>query len=152
MPRFSRAVPFLLTALVAVPACAQRPEEVTTISLQRTACFGTCPIYKVTLHRNGLASYDGRQFAKRTGSFRASMDSLAFARLAELIYAEGFTDLDTSYREPVTDMPTTFVCVRWATGSKCVEHYGLVTPPNFGRIENAIDSAAERLQWGAAAP
>src|SRR5256885_15475138 len=37
------------------------------ITLSRTACFGTCPIYTVTISTNGTVSFEGRRFTKVQG-------------------------------------------------------------------------------------
>lgn len=152
MARYPLATVGLLVALVATRAGAQIPSAVSLITLERTACFGTCPVYKVTLARDGAAVYEGIRWTPRIGRFHSSIDSLAFAQLAQLVLGQGFATLDSSYIEPVTDNPTTIVCLRWAATSRCVEHYGQVGPPNLYNIERAIDSTAVRLLWSGVSP
>jgi hypothetical protein len=52
----------LLGLLVA--ACSAAPEPAAdysnmVITLERTACFGTCPIYRLTIQGNGQVVYEG---------------------------------------------------------------------------------------------
>ncbi|HWO34087.1 MAG TPA: DUF6438 domain-containing protein, partial [Candidatus Acidoferrum sp.] len=37
------------------------PKDLTSVSvaLRRTACYGTCPVYAVTIHGSGLVEYLG---------------------------------------------------------------------------------------------
>ena len=41
-----------------------------TILLDRTACYGTCPAYKVTIHGDGRVEYTGGRECKSEGSTR----------------------------------------------------------------------------------
>ena len=34
------------------------------IHMQRTSCFGTCPIYAVTIDGRGAVTYDGERFVR----------------------------------------------------------------------------------------
>ena len=56
------------------------------ITLERRPCFGTCPVYTVTLERSGAVRFEGRRFVADTGVVTgpipaARVDSL-FARAA----------------------------------------------------------------------
>ena len=37
------------------------------ISLEKTACFGTCPILKIEIYNNGAVVYNGIKHVKRLG-------------------------------------------------------------------------------------
>lgn len=51
------------------------PDATDRLILQRTGCYGTCPIYEVVLFGNGIISYDGKQYTERTGKFIGELDS-----------------------------------------------------------------------------
>ena len=40
-----------------------------TISLEKTACFGTCPILKIEIYNNGAIVYNGIKHVKKIGTF-----------------------------------------------------------------------------------
>ena len=44
--------------------------EITAIRLSRGACFGTCPIYEVTVAADGTANWNGERFVERVGRYR----------------------------------------------------------------------------------
>ena len=48
------------------PAAKPTHEELATID--RTGCFGWCPIYKLTVFRDGTVEYSGERFVKTTGA------------------------------------------------------------------------------------
>ena len=45
------------------------PGPLTEISLERTPCFGSCPVDKVVLRPDGTATYIGRRFVERVVNY-----------------------------------------------------------------------------------
>ena len=43
------------------------------ISLQRTPCYGTCPIYKMEIFSDGSAFYHGERFVEKMGNYEFSV-------------------------------------------------------------------------------
>ena len=136
-----------VTAALVHRVAAQTSVEVLEVSMRRTACLGRCPIYDLTLTRVGPATYNGVMLAARTGSYRASVDSAAFARLAQLLVRGGFFSLDTAYDVPVTDMATTFLCIRTAAVTRCIRHYGHAGPRALSSLEDSDDAFVTGLTW-----
>jgi hypothetical protein len=62
---------------------------ITSISLERTACYGECPIYSVDLHGDGTAEYLGLRFMEKEGPVLGQVGE-EFERLAWLIVRLGF--------------------------------------------------------------
>lgn len=48
-------------------------DEKITISLIRTACFGTCPIYELSIQANGMVNYTGKGFVDNLGEFKGQI-------------------------------------------------------------------------------
>jgi hypothetical protein len=127
-----------------------------SVSLERGPCFGTCPVYKVTLDRSGAVRFEGRRFVADTGlstgtASPASVDSL-FAELQAAGYF-GFAD---SYRmgQPgceryATDLPTVITEVRLGDRTKRVEHdRGCAdAPAALSVLESRIDEVAGVGRW-----
>jgi hypothetical protein len=127
-----------------------------TISLERGPCFGTCPVYKVTVDRSGAVRFEGRRFVADTGvstgaAPAASVDSL-FAELEAAGYF-GFAD---RYRmgQPgceryATDLPTVITEVRLGNRIKRVEHdRGCAdAPATLSGLERRIDEVAGVGRW-----
>jgi hypothetical protein len=96
-------LPVLLTLLLA---------PITEISLERSPCYGTCPIDKVTIRSDGTAEYTGTRFVKLTGKHRGRVSREDFERLAGLVSQARFFDLKDRYSRPVTDNPTLTTTVK----------------------------------------
>jgi len=46
---------------------ANRDLETVKITLERTECYGFCPIYTLTIQGDGTVVYDGKDFVKTKG-------------------------------------------------------------------------------------
>src|SRR4051812_43917277 len=57
--------------------------DATVITLERTGCFGPCPIYRVTLQGDGTVIFEGKRFVKSTGTFTAHVAPEQVRRLVE---------------------------------------------------------------------
>ena len=53
---------------------AQETNANVAITLERTACFGTCPVYQVSIFEDGTVMYNGENFVDVTGEQTSSID------------------------------------------------------------------------------
>ena len=127
----------------------------TIISLQRTSCFGPCPVYTVKIDARGSVTYEGEKFVRVVGRQIARVDRSVVARL--LTHAERihFFDMRNAYRSidnpdgsttTVTDLPTKIVTITSNRRTKRVEDY-VGAPATLEEFERAIDEAAGSNRW-----
>jgi uncharacterized protein DUF6438 len=131
---FVCAVIALVIATVAPLAAAQIIPPDVVIRLERTFCFGECPVYSVSIDAMGNVTYDGTEFVRVKGR---QTDRIPVPRVAELLATAdriGFFDLRDQYRTirnpdrtetMVTDLPTTFVTI--TRGGR--PHFAAAGPP-----------------------
>src|SRR4029079_17210667 len=79
--------------------------EIEAITLERSACLGTCPAYSVTLHRDGTAAWRGEMFTSPLGEAVGYIDGQDFDELAGFIERVGFFSWEPWYSGPVTCGP-----------------------------------------------
>lgn len=150
-------VAFALVTGLAVSAAAQGvgvPAD-TRIHMQRTSCYGPCPIYTVTIDARGTVTYDGEKFVRVVGRDTARIDPSLVARLLASAERIRFFELRDAYREiqnpdgsvtTVTDLPTTIVTLTVNGRSKRVEDY-VGAPDILAPFEREIDEAARTKRW-----
>jgi hypothetical protein len=120
------------------------------IRLERSGCYGTCPIYSVEISGDGTVNYLGERFVKVSGGQTARINRKAVHDLYNAFAkADFFWTLD-SYESPVTDMPTYIVSISFDGHAKSVLDYagksqGL--PKAVADLEDAIDKAAGTEKW-----
>src|SRR5215472_12689922 len=71
-----------------------------SITLERTACYGYCPVYTVTIHENGLVEYTGKLHIDVPGLQKASANPDSFKGLLKAFETIHFTRLNESYLGP----------------------------------------------------
>ena len=121
--------------------------EITSITLRRGACFGTCPIYEVTLRADGTASWDGERFVDRLGQYTGEVDRNDYGRLAAFVQRAGFFDWDPEYLADVTDLPDYVLTVEAGGQSTSVRQNGTDEPPDFWVIAALVDHQADAIEW-----
>lgn len=104
----------------AAPEGAPMPIERESITYSTEPCFGTCPVYDVTVTPEGKGVFEGKQHVAMTGSQSFRIDAATYRRFADHLATvrprEG--DRNISHGEPdcgnaPTDMPS--ISVRWSS-------------------------------------
>ena len=104
------------------------------ISLQRTACFGTCPIYKIEIFANGNGVYTGKRFVENIGVTKFSLSKTHLNLILTHAEAIGFANMEDEYSKPISDLPTTFIQIK----DKRIRDY-TGAPKTLKNLENLID-------------
>lgn len=130
------------------PTTADALDDVTII-LERTACFGTCPIYQLTITGDGTVMYDGRDFVLVKG---AQTSQISRAQVQELIAAfeqADFMSLTDYMEQQVTDLPYAITSITRGGQSKTVHHYygDSRAPQQLTDLESTIDQITNSKQW-----
>jgi hypothetical protein len=125
------------------------------IKLERTACFGECPVYTVTIDARGNVEYNGARFVRVEGR---QTDRIPLARVTAILETAdriGFFGLRDQYRfvqnpngstTVVTDLPTAFVTITRDGRTKRVEDY-FGAPEGLKQLERLIDDTARTKRW-----
>ncbi len=114
--------------------------------IERTACYGTCPAYKLTIFQSGEALYEGRRFADREGRFTGRVDAATMQALKDAAEASGFYRLEKEYDMPVTDLPS--LIIRLNTGGRDKKVVGRVgTPQSFKDLGQQVEKLLSGVEW-----
>jgi microsomal dipeptidase-like Zn-dependent dipeptidase len=111
------------------------------ITLERTACFGFCPVYSVRLTEDGTVTYEGKQHVKVLGTQTWKIDAATVRALAKEMQDAGFFELQDEYRSMVTDHPTVFTSLTAGGRTKKVMDY-VAGPQKLKDLEARIDQVA----------
>ncbi len=142
-----------LLCIVPMSSAAYDPQSV-VIRIERGPCFGTCPVYSMTLYGDGTVRYDGKDHVSVRGSQTAVIAPEKVKELAGEIERSGFFNLRDFYTEvSVTDAPTVFLYIAVDGKKKQVKHYlgDFNAPKTLETIETRIDEVAGTGRWTASA-
>jgi acetamidase/formamidase len=129
------------------------------ITLARTACFGTCPVYKLTLSSDGVVTFAGERFTKTTGTangkispgdFRSLVNE--FEKINYFSLADAYTPGTKECEGYMTDMPGADTSIRLHGRTKSVSHYyGCRRPESvlqkLTALEDKIDEVVGTQKW-----
>ena len=119
------------------------------ISLERTACHGTCPIYKLTISGDGNVIYQGQDFVQVEGEQTASLSPAQIKDLVTAFEQANFFTLTDYTHEDTTDSPTVITSITLNGKTKTVHHYygDSSAPQELFDLESKIDEITNSKQW-----
>jgi len=110
----------------------QSPEKI--ISLEKTACFGRCPVFKIIIYNNGECLYNGIKFVKKSGEYNLKINEREVDEILSQAKEIGFDNLKNEYSERITDLPTTYIMIN---NKKIKDYYG--APTELKDLEKLIE-------------
>lgn len=73
------------------------------IDFQRTSCYGSCPVYKMNLKKNGELSYKGIDYVDKIGDYQTLLDSNLINFIFTKFYKADILNLENDYAIGHTD-------------------------------------------------
>jgi len=120
------------------------------ITLERTACNGTCPVYTLKIYGTGLIVYEGESYVRIKGRKTSKISEDKLDKLMSWFKEIDFFSLNDSYEENTfPDMATAITSIKINDNSKSVRHnYGDISAPKeLTKLEHRIDRISNSLQW-----
>ena len=126
------------------------------ITIEREACFGSCPVYSAQIYADGTVVYDGEEFVKVKGKKQhiISRENLkkiiqAFEQIKYFSLKDKYASAENGMKGP-TDLPTTTTSI-FLNGKrkKVVNYFG--APKELDELENTIDKIAGLSEYIGAA-
>jgi hypothetical protein len=143
--------------LIAVMALAQEkgatlrprdplfPSRLAAVTLERKGCYGTCPIYSVTLRNDDGASYTGIAHVDRVGEY---VGSTRFQELGSWVESQP-TLVDKSEKlHVITDGESVVLTIRSRDGKVVTKQFGTGSDrPDLWAAAEVIDGVASKVKW-----
>jgi hypothetical protein len=121
------------------------------VSLQRTPCFGQCPVFKIQLFNDGKVVYEGKAHCKRMGTYKAVASTeliKAIQQKANEIKYLSFEERYPKGESMITDIPTTISYIKVGSDSKMVAN-NYDAPKELVEFEHWLELQFETLKWEA---
>jgi hypothetical protein len=154
-------------AIILIAACASPRSAGTTpekseaadgpvLTLERTACFGACPVYRLSVSRDGKISYEGKAHVRHLGPASATIPRERLDSLLSELERAGYFSFSGRYLpgDPAcgrysTDSPSAITSIQSGERFKRIEHdYGCGSAPGaLVLLERRIDEVLESAQW-----
>ena len=121
---------FAMSAALALIGCATTSGaavggRLESISYETGPCFGACPVYTVTVNRDGNGLFEGRRFTAVTGERRFTLTPAQFDAFARQLESLRPASGEQSYSGDecgvmATDLPS--ADVRWRSADGAEQH------------------------------
>lgn len=123
-------------------------DKVVEISMERTMCYGPCPVYKVTFRSDGTAIYEGEAHVEKLGTYKGLIDDNDFQSLLKLMEKLNFSSLDEEYSTKADDCANTITTMLLNDDEiKRVNNYADSGPVEIWAIEKVIDGIINDIYW-----
>ena len=101
------------------------PENLTDIeiTLERTLCYGNCPVYSVTIDGEGNVVYEGKKFVRVEGVRMYTIPQEDVKELVAMFYGIGYFSLNDRYDVPVTDNRTIITSLKIADKINSINNF-----------------------------
>lgn len=119
------------------------------ITLERTRCFGECPVYVLTIRGDGTVIFDGKEFVWSHGKHYAVIGQQQIRDLVGEFYRIDFFSLPHFTNVDFTDFPSAVTTITVNGTTKSVSHYhgDEAAPHELYELERKIDEAANSNYW-----
>lgn len=116
------------------------------IEMFKGACFGSCPVYKLTIYEGGIASFEGQQFTDRMGLHTKKMEPAAYRELIKTFEEAQLWGYQNLYKAEVPDLPTVTITYYEGTQVKAIKGKD-GRPAKIMELERMLTAIADAGGW-----
>lgn len=127
-----------------------RPEDlqVLRIDFSTTACFGTCPVFELSVDAGGSATYNALQYNDREGKFTGTIEQAAYDKLLQTICYLNLPSLNDDYSVNWTDDQAVTLTVTFGNGqTKTIQDYGAIGTFGLKNLYSQLFALRLTQQW-----
>lgn len=134
---------------VATESAATSTDQKRTLvlSYERTACFGTCPVYKMNLYSDGYATYEGRIHTPYIGPHEGKFDPETVESITALIREQGYKNWKANYESMATDLPSRILTINLDGANQKIVDGGGEAPEGLRSVERELEKNIGQVNW-----
>lgn len=148
-----------ILTLVILNACqtSVNQSKFAKIEYEAGACFGFCPIYKMTINADRTAIFEAQRFnfsqdresQENEGNFKGTITEKDYAHLVALIDSANPKLLKNYYgNKNVSDLPTSYLTITYQNGNvKRIQDYGKHGTPELEKIYEMFEELKTTQSW-----
>lgn len=124
-----------------------RKIKIESIKISRERCFGSCPIYDLTIDSNSQAVLYAKGHMKQRGLVKAKIDQRSFDEIIDLISYLNPDSLKAAYSIGATDNPAANIEIKYNGKLKQIHDYGLEGSLGLQQFYLLIKILIEDQNW-----
>lgn len=116
------------------------------MELRTTGCYGTCPVFTISIYENRVVTLEAVEFLDLEGKFISRLSNNTFDDLLIEFQNSSFFDFQEQYTGPVSDLPTKYITYREGGKTKTItDYYG--APQELKYLEEKISQLIDQASW-----
>ncbi|MFC2032125.1 DUF6438 domain-containing protein [Chloroflexota bacterium] len=156
MKRYLIALTFSVIVILLLTGCAGKytnwepSYKDMVITLERTPCYGFCPVYKLTIGGDGTVVYEGKDFVSIRNREETTISQGEIDQLVKEFKRIDYFSLNDEYTErTITDAPSVITSITLDGKTKTIEHYhgDFSAPEELTELEDKIDEIVNSEKW-----
>lgn len=141
----------IFTLITMAMACSRKTPYVAAqgeklIEMEKSPCFGLCPVYRLTVYRDGGMKINAKQNMKISGIHTLKLDKSEIKSLRTRLEKMGLEKYKEEYREPVADAPSTEV-LYFTDGQPKRIFTNFIFPEALQKITDELDQKVMGEGW-----
>jgi len=119
--------------------------------MEKTMCFGQCPVYVFNIYKSGFATLDSRRNFEFIGMNKGRVSAEYMMRIVQSATNTGYFSYEHVYDAPVTDLPSITTILDCAEGKQWV-YNRMHAPDNLHAFESEAEMIIREIPWQAYKP
>lgn len=111
-------------------------------TLATTACYGTCPVFEMSVFENDSLVYNGENHVKVKGQISKKLAKGTVEKLQKQFRNANFFELKNVYEMNVSDLPTTYISFTDNEKTKKIKDYA-GSPETLKQLEALLRALVE---------
>ncbi len=127
---------------VAPPA----PQDSLFVYLERTPCYGQCPMYKFKIYNSGYALYEGKRFVEKIGLYETRLSAAVLQEIKTKVNDINYFGFRDQYPKTASDFPSVKTAIILDGNRKEIMD-GTGAPSALKEFEAYLDSVKDGAVW-----
>jgi hypothetical protein len=139
---------FLGLVVFGSSSCKKKENAQSTalIELRKTVCYGTCPIYQMTINGSGEMTFNGERFTDKIGNFTKTLNEEETKSIFTTLESFQWLQFKDRYPAQVSDLPSTIIHFRYKDIDKTIVIIG-EHPAILDVIDDKLSNMANSDGW-----
>lgn len=121
-------------------------DETSVISMQKTECYGTCPVYSITIKGSGQATLEAQKHLDKTGTYQMQLSREETDALFKSFVKADLWSFENEYTADISDLPTTYLTFTNKGKVKKIKDYS-GAPQQLIDLENQLAGLITSSRW-----
>lgn len=136
----------VLLILLGCSSLRQSSDEKPALYMEKSACYGPCPAYKVEIFLSGKMTFAGTANTKLKGHYCAKIGKHDLNRLIAAFNQKTYFSFNNSYLSRTKDLPTTTTGINYEGKQKMVMDYDKA-PTELKGLEKMLETLVDTTTW-----